>query len=284
MTTVSPAPVSAQAQARRPARPGAFDMPLVLIPIAGGLAWVWTQRDEGMLTPEEGLGYALGISGSLLMLALLIYPLRKRIRGLRFLGNVPGWFRLHMILGIIGPALIVVHSNFGLGSFNGRVAMAAMLIVAGSGFIGRFLYGRIHRGLYGRKRSVQDRIDDLVSVRDDLSPASGAADLAAFLARTEARRVRPDAGLLRAFALFMGSVFSHHRLRRQILTTGVVPPAVAADARFRARLDAYFLALAHAEALTFYERLFALWHMLHLPLFVILVAAALGHVYAVHYY
>jgi hypothetical protein len=36
--------------------------------------------------------------------------------------------------------------------------------------------------------------------------------------------------------------------------------------------------------LAFYERLFSLWHLFHMPLFLLLVVSALVHVLAVHMY
>ena len=58
-----------------------------------------------------------------------------------------------------------------------------------------------------------------------------------------------------------------------------------ADSRaFVRNLNRYFYYVARAEAFTLYERLFALWHLLHLPLFILLVFAALTHVVAVHLY
>jgi NADH:ubiquinone oxidoreductase subunit 2 (subunit N) len=41
-----------------------------------------------------------------MMLALLLYPLRKRLRILHFLGPTKVWFRTHMILGLVGPLLV----------------------------------------------------------------------------------------------------------------------------------------------------------------------------------
>ena len=78
----------------------------------------WTNRDEEYISADTGLGYWLGIVGSLMMLVLLLYPLRKSARFLRSLGKVPTWFRSHMFLGIVGPMLIVFHSNFHAHSLN----------------------------------------------------------------------------------------------------------------------------------------------------------------------
>jgi hypothetical protein len=46
----------------------------------------------------------------------------------------------------------------------------------------------------------------------------------------------------------------------------------------------YFAAVNRAAAFAFYERLFALWHILHMPLFVLLILAAIVHVVGAHLY
>src|SRR5688572_30591853 len=55
---------------------------------------------ERYLTPERGAGYALGILGGGMMLLLLLYPARKRVRWLAFIGTVKRWFQAHMFLGV----------------------------------------------------------------------------------------------------------------------------------------------------------------------------------------
>merc|ERR1711879_716280 len=63
------------------------------------------------------------------------------------------------MFGVLGPTLILFHSNFSLGSTNSRVALFCMLLVAGSGLIGRYLYSRIHFGLYGKRASLVELTD-----------------------------------------------------------------------------------------------------------------------------
>ncbi len=70
-----------------------------------------------------------------------------------------------MILGLVGPALILFHSNFQLGSVNSNVALFAMLIVAASGVVGRYLYAKIHLGLYGRKAAVREILADVDALK-----------------------------------------------------------------------------------------------------------------------
>ncbi|MCA9403493.1 MAG: transcriptional regulator, partial [Candidatus Omnitrophica bacterium] len=63
----------------------------------------WRLRGYELITAERGVGYVCGIIGFVLMSILLLYPLRKRVRALEMIGGVKTWFRIHMLLGIIGP-------------------------------------------------------------------------------------------------------------------------------------------------------------------------------------
>ena len=56
--------------------------------------------------------------------------------------------------------------------------------------------------------------------------------------------------------------------------------ARAATADIRAFVDA----VVRAAQLGFYDRLFAFWHLLHMPLFVLLLLTGIVHVIAVHLY
>ena len=135
----------------------------------------WSSEEE-YLTPKSGLGYWLGIYGSTAMLLLLIYSIRKRTKATRWLGPIPLWFRVHMMLGIAGPVLIMFHSNFKLGSLNSNVALFTMLTVAASGIVGRYLYAKIHMGLYGRKAEATEIVAEAESLRQSLGHELKAAN------------------------------------------------------------------------------------------------------------
>lgn len=286
------------AAVKAPWRAGAIELPLVSLFVGVMLFYGWLQSSEGHLTAEDGLGYYLGIVGSVLMLALLLYPLRKRISGLRFIGGVRPWFRIHMLLGIIGPALILLHSNFSLGSFNSTIALICMLTVAGSGFVGRFLYARIHRGLYGRKAHVREFLNEAGSFKEALSTADlNTSDILQTLKDYEARRLNSTPGLIVGIWRAFTAGFAGRHIRNRVIKEMRITLNDRAKnegwskatrrsllSTYRCHLDSYFAAVARAEAFSLYERLFALWHMLHLPLFIILVLAALAHVVAVHLY
>ena len=118
------------------------------------------------LSPKSGLGYAIGIVGGTLILAQLLYAVRKRVRSLRWLGSVPGWFQTHMMMGIIGPVCILIHCGFSLGATNSNIALFCMLTVAGSGIFGRYFYSKIHHGLYGRKATLSELQERAAELRE----------------------------------------------------------------------------------------------------------------------
>ena len=156
--------------------------------VAAVLICGWQMRDEGHLTPESGVGYWLGIAGA--MLLLLGYPLRKCLTGLKLLGSVTGSFRLHMMLGVLGPALILLLANFKLGSRNSNVALLAMLIVASGGHIGRYLDSRIHLALYRGRVHIAELQADIAQLMGAIAgePSLPADVLAANDRHAERRR------------------------------------------------------------------------------------------------
>jgi len=264
--------------------------------IAIGVGWLL--RDRGLINPESGLGYWLGISGGSMMLVLLLYPLRKRIRALHFLGNTMHWFRVHMILGILGPLLVLFHSNFQLGSINSQVALYCMLLVAGSGVVGRDLYARIHRGLYGRKASLDDLRNDLEKSleesrgRANLFPRLS-AKLQALSMEVRGDRVTGALGTGTSLVWIFKQNFVRLSLsmpaRSELRARAAESPAVARNfRRISASNSSYirtFVRLTSRVAqFTLCERLFSAWHVLHMPLFFMMVISALVHVLAVHMY
>jgi hypothetical protein len=251
-----------------------------------------------LITPEAGLGYWLGIIGGSMMLALLLYPFRKRLRFLHFLGPTRHWFRMHMAFGLVGPLLILYHCNFQIGSINSQVALYCMLLVAGSGIIGRHFYARIHRGLYGRKTSLRELQQDLsTSVDKSLGLATLMPGLIARLNtmadELQGCRVTQTLGIRRSLRWTFTHHFTHLSLwltaRRELRLAAQDSSIVARDYKRLSRTSSRFIRdymslVGRVAQFSFYERLFALWHILHLPIFLLMVLSALFHVLAVHMY
>ena len=261
--------------------------------MVAALVWGWWHRNQ-YIEAEQGVGYYLGIVGGVSMLALLLYPLRKRIPFLRLMGSTVFWFKTHMALGVLGPVLILYHANFGLGSMNANVALWSMLTVAGSGIIGRFFYTKIHRGLYGKQAEIRSLKEDADGFKDSLPHQIKTEAILSSMERIEESAFAKSRGMWGAAAKAIVMGWLAERLRgklRRSLTYSLRlakkqhdhKAVVKAKANLALARD-YCDCLKQAAALEFYERLFAAWHVLHLPLFFMLILTAILHVIAVHQY
>jgi hypothetical protein len=264
----------------------------LLVPAAamlGFVALVAGQRagDALWITPDEGIGYLLGIAGFGAMLALLLYSVRKRWLRLRQLGPLRHWFRIHMLLGVLGPVAILFHCNFRIGSRNGAVALASMLLVAGSGFIGRYVYTRVHHGLFGHRQSLRELTRDVESSRGALGATLAGSPLLAELVRAHeagllgASRI-PLSGPLRVLSCGARTRVTLRRAHRLIAASARSSPIPRDEAERSVR--AHLHAVQRVAEFAFFERVLSLWHAVHVPLCVLLFLAGSVHVVAVHLY
>lgn len=266
--------------------------------VAALVAWGMHAHLERYITPQRGLGYWLGIAGGSMMVLLLVYSARKRFSWLRWLGGIPAWFEFHMVLGVVGPILVLFHANFSLGATNSNVALFSMLLVAGSGVVGRYIYTRLHAHLEGH----EDTLEQLKAVGDrlrlqktTLAFLPGVLDA---IERVESKLIEPPKGALaRFFHVSTGAVrmaVARWIVRREI------DEAVAKARRLEsmtvarhaqrlgnvARQYAYRRLDAGRRMREFkvYSRLFSFWHVLHIPLFFMLLIAGVVHVVAINIY
>ena len=256
------------------------------------LYYGWLHRDDNYLSAETGTGYLLGIVGGSLMLAILLYPLSKRVALLTRL--IPGryWFGFHMLLGTVGPVMVLFHSNFHMGSTNSSIALICMLLSAGSGIIGRYFYTRIHHGLYGTRITIKELKQETENDHAELLMLFAKDEkLNKQLIKMEQTALQPSLGLMMSLRHVIYLAINAPRLRRKILRllknsydensdNKTLP-----DRKVVARLvKNYTFALRRAAAFKVYERLFSQWHILHLPLFFMMIMTAVIHIFAVHMY
>ena len=249
-------------------------------------------------TSGDDFGYYLGLVGAVLMLSLLLFPLRKRVRFMQGWGILPNWFRIHMVIGITGPLLILFHSNFHFGSINAGVALFSMLLVAASGVLGRFVYTKIHHGLYGRSANLKEIKAHFIAQGDDVKTKFHfAPHVEEWLRNFEAYALDSSlsfsAKTWRFFSIGFKANWMHRKAMQELkqLLSQRAHERRWDDAKLTQRL-----ALANRMAKTYlhqaqavaqfatYERIFALWHVLHIPLVYMLVLSSVFHVIAVHMY
>ncbi len=299
-TLTMQAPLRLEVAPVTPARPrrreiGAATMTLGVTLLVGG---AWAISRWGGYAAGSDTGYNLGLAGGIMVLLLFLYPLRKHFRFMHGFGPAKYWFAGHMTLGILGPLFILVHSNFQVGSINAGIALASMSLVASSGIIGRFIYTRIHHGLYGRRASLNE-LRELAGLnsKEVESKLAFAPKVENALTAFEATLATPHRDLLRsawAFAtLWMrGRVVYFHCARELTQLYKIHARKKGWDpAKHQRRLKAakqlvfaYVQGVQRVAQFNTYERLFSLWHVLHVPFVYMMVFSAIAHVVAVHMY
>ncbi len=271
---------------------------LLLLLVVGLVAAAIVVGRSGRFTAGSDLGYWIGVAGGVAMLLLFLYPLRKRWRRLRDVGTTRFWFALHMMLGILGPVLIIVHSTLRFGSLNATVAFGAMALVAASGIMGRFLYSRIHHGLYGRRATLAE-----LRAQAGLDAEAVHSKLA-FAPEVEARldeyaRLATATGQdALAHPMQFMALGWHAKVARWRCTSETVDalrrlaaaerwPQQKLKRRIRSRkalIATHLRVVQRVAQFGVFERLFSWWHVLHVPLVYMMVLAAVAHVVAVHMY
>jgi hypothetical protein len=273
--------------------------PLVWTLVFGGLLF-WGSRAhlERYITPQRGLGYWLGIVGGSMMVLLLVYSARKRFAWLRWIGGVPAWFEIHMTLGLVGPTLVLFHSNFHLGATNSNVALICMLVVAGSGVIGRYIYTRLHAHMDGNEDTFEQLKNIGERIRSQSTTITFLPGLLDSIESIERRLIEPPRGPLRR-VLHLLSGAPRLALARWQVGRAIDQALAAARGNQSAVIARHAPRIAHAargyaqrrleagrrlaEYKT-YAKLFSFWHVLHIPLFFMLLIAGIVHVIAINIY
>lgn len=234
----------------------------------------------------SGLRFWLGVAGTTMMALLLLYPLRKRLGRARLTGSVGGWFHSHLALGLIGPALILYHANFGFGSFNANVALWSIAIVIASGLVAMTVYLAASERMARARNASSESLDAVLRILNpaghrDLAGARLSDDIRTLQQRIEEHRgIVLDAPLRREKSMIVDSAMRY--VREASVAAGASPhEAQQLAANFCVRLKASFKAARRSARSAMTERALRLWRLSHLPVIAVGAIATTLHVYAV---
>lgn len=148
-------------------RPYELELSLFFVIVLSGIYIAY----DILATPKGGhpFGHSLGIIGTLLMvLTETGYSLRKRTSWLNWAGPVRYWLSLHIVTGIVGPFMVLMHTGLQFRGLAG-VSFILTLIVVGSGFMGRYLYTALPRSISGVTTSRQALEREIRSVSQNIT-------------------------------------------------------------------------------------------------------------------
>ncbi len=221
-------------------------------------------------------GVFLGFAGTALMLAMLLYTLRKKMPRATWLGSMSGWLLFHILCGIGGPLFILLHVGFAWPTGLVAIAFWCMVLVAVSGAFGRWVYGLLPRsdGQVLDRSGTRSELADLHARLVMQTAEVDASELGEVVA--EIRELEASATTI----VDLLAAQRAHRRRRQRIRTVLdqmteLPSAQRAEAR--ALLEAQLKLVRGLEASIVARRLLRYWHLFHRPL-----AGAMYVIVAVH--
>jgi hypothetical protein len=90
------------------------------------------------------VGHGIGVLGFILMLMTeILYSIRKQLTDARW-GSMAGWLRSHMMMGLVGPYMVLLHTSMRFRGLAGLVMLVTAVVVV-SGVVGRYIYTAVPR-------------------------------------------------------------------------------------------------------------------------------------------
>lgn len=253
------------------------------LPLMDGLAYYLTPLTERPFTdlhdsykPSGLVGQGLGILGTLMMvIGVSSYMLRKRVGFLQKFGKLRHWLTFHIFLCTLGPFLVLLHTTFRFGNIA-SISFWSMAIVVGSGIFGRYVYVRIPKTMNGEflspqlvkqaRHNLMQRLTKMTAVPVD--------QLAAMMPVS-----KPSGSILGAVSRSFMFEFRKRALRQRF-DAGLAKLEVAAETRDEAA--DLLMGQAHLQmrmqVMQPFVRAFGYWHVLHIPLALVMLAALVIHV------
>jgi hypothetical protein len=227
--------------------------------------------------PGALLGILLGIVGTGLMLVVLLYSVHKWIPFLSGLGSSQFWMRFHLLAGLLGPFYIVLHGGLKMPSGFIGIGFWCMILVAISGFFGRYLFGYFPAAAQGLREDLQREVKRLDETRAQLVAATRDGDVDSIGRAVKlARDLTFEPTGLAQLVVLDADVRRRGDLIRVLLHRANLPAAVRRRAE-RSLLD-QLTARRNLAGFEVARRLLRYWSLFHQPLAFAMYAISAVHI------
>jgi hypothetical protein len=226
-------------------------------------------------------GHGIGIIGFLLMLMTeTLYTLRKRSRSARW-GRMSTWLEFHIFTGLVGPYMVLLHTSWKFNGLAGMVMLLTLIIVA-SGFIGRYIYTSVPRNVDGIEIESFELERQIRTIDGELQTwlASHPERY-----RVLSNRLSPNS-VGSGSRLVFGRAFEEWNSR---LKWWRESGRMDREVRIQAKQLNYLLKRERIlrrqlSSIVLTRRMLGLWHVIHIPIGMVLFIAAFIHIIAAIYY
>lgn len=230
--------------------------------------------------PNRGIWHLTGWIGSACFVIMMLYSMRKHFKFMQNVGSIRYWLDIHMFLGIVGTLLVTAHSTY---KFGGIVALSywSAVMVAVSGFLGRYLYVQIPRSISGQEL----KMDEINEIMDDITleiekVAKGQFDVQHYFERIAGPRAERDLSAFGAMtALFttdIKNMITMYGIWSSLKANKNIPDHVKTRVfkliREKGRL------VRSIEFLEASHKLLHYWHVFHKPFAIIMFIVMFLHI------
>jgi hypothetical protein len=248
------------------------------------LLYLFVAISLGSIPAASGFfGHSLGILGFLLMLiAETLYTLRKRSRSARW-GRMSSWLEFHVFTGIVGPYLVLLHSSWKFQGLAGVVLLLTGVMVL-SGFFGRFVYTAVPRTPDGVIMEAREIGLQIQATEEELQRWEAKYPESVAVMRNRLQRARTTTS--NPFWLVFGRRisnlwirFSWYWERRKMMARTRAQVLHLEKLFMRERVLQQQLA-----SLEVARKFLAAWYIFHVPVGLVLFAAAVIHIIGAIYF
>ncbi len=225
-----------------------------------------------LFEPSGLVGHGLGILGSLLILVgVVIYILRKRVRRFGKIGLLKHWLEFHIFLCSLGPVLVLYHTAF---KFGGIVSISfwSMVAVVISGILGRYIYLQIPRSIQGQALDINE-IKDLARNYAEQVAVLDPHD-AASIEKSLERLANQDAETS-YFKLYIIQYDVIRTIKKKLSSYNLAPKTRRKLLKSYIKQASLYRKIARLEMM---KKLFSYWHVAHLPFAIIMLVILIIHV------
>lgn len=230
--------------------------------------------------PSKGIWHIVGWTGSSMMIIMMLYSVRKRFSIFNSLGSLRHWLSAHIFLGIMGPILVTFHTTF---KFGGIIATSfwCMIVTMVFGIMGRYIYVQIPRDLSGTELETNeiDKIAESLDIKlSEYLKNVNITDLfkEISIADEKAKSLNVISALFFMIKTDIKNLYRISHLKKVIRTRyhlkGRVRKEIVSLLKKKAALirQKNFLATSH--------RLLHYWHVLHVPLAIVMFIIMFLHI------
>lgn len=252
---------------------GVILVTLIYVPVAA----------QGIPRASGLFGHAIGIVGFLLMLSTeTLYSIRKRARG-RGLGRMSTWLQIHIVTGIVGSYMVLLHSSWKFNGLAGVLMLMTVILVV-SGFVGRYIYTAVPRTADGAELAIGELEKQIAAADAELQAwrANRPAAVVELSSRLASIPDLPSNSPMLVLGRTLMQWGYQRQLRREMSKLDAADQAQALQ--LQKLLNGRYRIQRQIRSLAMARKLLSVWHTVHIPLGVALFTVAFIHVGEALYY